>query len=209
MAQRLYRRRNFFLAATLLVLCVLGPSGIAGAAPLAFRVDPERTSARFAVASLGVEKEHGRLGTTTGTIVMDSEHRVERVDFEIDTRAVDTGWDLRDAFLRSGVMFDAASYPQMHFRSKRILYEGKRLATVEGDVTLRGVTRAVRFEVNRLECAAGPEDGSETCGAEVVGRISRRAFGMDFAYPLIGDEVDLEFVVTASRTRDADEAKAR
>jgi polyisoprenoid-binding protein YceI len=53
-------------------------------------------------------------------------------------------------------------------------------------------------------------DGSrETCDAEVVGRISRAAFGMDFAYPLIGDEVDLQFVVTASRERDADGPKAQ
>jgi polyisoprenoid-binding protein YceI len=99
-------------------------------------------------------------------------------------------------------MFDTEHYPQMHFRSKRVVYEGSRFAAVEGDVTLRGVTRPARFEVNRLECAAPAEDGSETCGAEVVGRISRGAFGMDFAYPLIGDEVDLEFVVTASRSRD-------
>ena len=190
----------------LLLLCAFGASGIACGAPVAYRVDPDRTSARFAVASLGVEKERGRLGRTTGTIVMDGEHRVERVDFEIDTRTVDTGWDLRDAFLRSGVMFNASDYPQMHFRSKRIIYEGTRLAAVEGDVTLRGVTRAVRFEVSRLECAAA-EGLSETCGAEVVGRISRGAFGMDFAYPLIGDEVDLEFVVTASRGRDAEDAK--
>jgi polyisoprenoid-binding protein YceI len=99
-------------------------------------------------------------------------------------------------------MFDTEHYPQMHFRSTRVVYDGARLAAVEGAVTLRGVTRPVRFEVNRLECAIRAEDGAETCGAQVAGRISRGAFGMDFLYPLIGDEVDLEFVVTASRGRD-------
>jgi polyisoprenoid-binding protein YceI len=189
-------------AATLLLLCALGEGGPAQGAPPDLRVDPDRTSARFAVAQLGVEKEHGRLGRTTGTIAMDAQHRVERVDFEIDTRKVDTGWDLRDAFLRSGVMFDTERYPRMHFRSTRVVYDGARLAAVEGDVTLRGVTRPVRLEVNRLECATRAEDGGETCGAQVIGRISRSAFGMDFLYPLIGDEVDLEFVVIASRGRD-------
>jgi polyisoprenoid-binding protein YceI len=99
-------------------------------------------------------------------------------------------------------MFDTERFPRMHFRSTRVVYDGDRLAAVEGDVTLRGVTRPVRFEVNRLECATRAEGGGETCGAQVVGRISRSAFGMDFLYPLIGDEVDLEFVVTASRARD-------
>jgi polyisoprenoid-binding protein YceI len=193
-------------AVPMLLACALGASeSVAG--PLVFRVDPDRTTARFAVAQLGVEKEHGRLGRTTGTIRMDAQRRVERVDFEIDTRAVNTGWDLRDAFLRSGVMFDTDRYPRMEFRSTRIVYDGARLTTVEGDVTLRGVTRPVRLAVKRLECAARGEDGDETCGAEVVGRISRGAFGMDFLYPLIPDEVDLEFHVTATRGRDAEETK--
>jgi len=138
---------------------------------------------------------------------MNAEHRVERVELDIDTRTVDTGWDLRDAFLRSGVMFDTAHYPRMHFRSKRVVYEGTRLAAVEGDVTLRGVTRPVRFDVIGVEC--GRDQSRETCDAEVVGRISRGAFGMDFGYPLVGDEVDLQFVVTASRERDADDPKAQ
>ena len=193
-------------AVLMLLVCVLGATGGAHGAP-ALRVDPERTTARFAVAQLGVEKEHGRLGRTTGTIEMDAQHRVERVEFEIDTRAVSTGWDLRDAFLRSGVMFDTERYPRMQFRSTRVFYEGSRLAAVEGDVTLRGITRPVRFDVRKIECTTRSENGEETCGAEVVGRISRGAFGMDFLYPLIGDEVDLEFHVTASRGRDADETK--
>jgi len=57
--------------------------------------------------------------------------------------------------------------------------------------------------VARVECAIRPDDGREACGAMVTGRISRRAFGMDFAYPLIGDEVALEFELTAFRVGDA------
>jgi polyisoprenoid-binding protein YceI len=193
-------------AVPMLLLCALGASGSVHGAP-AFRVDPDQTTARFAVAQLGVEKEHGRLGRTTGTIEMDAQRRVERVDLEIDTRTVSTGWDLRYAFLRSGVMFDTERYPRMQFRSTRVVYEGARLAAVEGDVTLRGVTRPTRFEVRKIECTTRGESVDETCGAEVVGRISRSAFGMDFLYPLIGDDVDLEFHVTASRGREADDAK--
>jgi len=185
---------------------VLGASGSVHGAP-AFRVDSDRTTARFAVVKLSIEKEHGRLGRTTGTIEMDAQHRVERVDLEIDTRTVSTGWDLRDAFLRSGVMFDTERYPRMQFRSARVVDDGARLTAVEGDVTLRGVTRPARFEVRKIECATRGESADETCSAEVVGRISRSAFGMDFLYPLIGDDVDLEFHVTASRAREANDAK--
>jgi len=194
--------------ALLFLLCMLGANRSAwSGGPGAFRVDPDLTSARFAVEQLGVTKEQGRLGRTSGKIVMDGQDRVESIDFEIDTRTVDTGWGLRDAFLRSSVMFDTDQFPRMHFHSTRVAYDGARLAVVEGEVTLRGVTRPVRLEVMRLECGMRPGDGRETCGADVVGRISRGAFGMDFAYPLIGDAVDLQFVVTAFRASDADEAR--
>ncbi len=195
------------VACLLVLLAALGASGEASCAAGAFRVDPANTYARFSVAQLGFSKPEGRLGRTTGTIVIDAQQRVESIDLEIDTASVDTGWRLRDAFLRSEVMFDVVHYPRMHFHSTRLVYDGARLAAVEGEVKLRDVTQRVRFDVLRLECGARPDDGREACGAEVSGRISRGAFGMDFGYPLIGDEVDLEFVVNALRIRDTDEMK--
>jgi polyisoprenoid-binding protein YceI len=186
----------------------LAASAGARAAPGTLLVDADLTRARFAVEYLGIATAHGRFGRTSGTIDVDAQQKVERIDLAIDTESVDMGWDLRDAFVRSEVMFDARRYPRLHFRSTHVSYEGARLVGVEGDLTLRGVTRPVRLDVARVECAIRPDDGRETCGATVTGRISRRAFGMDFAYPLIGDEVELEFEVTAFRIGDAAAGKA-
>jgi polyisoprenoid-binding protein YceI len=99
-------------------------------------------------------------------------------------------------------MFDVQRFPRLRFRSTQVSYEGARLVGVEGDLTLRGVTRPVRLDVTHVECAIRLDDGREACGATVSGRISRRAFGMDFAYPLIGDDVELQFEVTALRVGD-------
>jgi polyisoprenoid-binding protein YceI len=166
-------------------------------------VDSGLTRARFAVEYLGVATAHGRFGRTSGMIGLDAQQKVERIDLAIDTASVDMGWDLRDAFVRSEVMFDAQRFPRLHFRSTHVSYEGARLVGVEGDLTLRGVTRPVRLDVTRVECAVRPDDGREACAATVTGRISRRAFGMDFAYPLIGDEVALAFELTALRVGNA------
>jgi len=178
------------------------------AEPGTFLVDSELTRARFVVEYLGMATAHGRFGRTSGTIGVDAQQKVDGIDLAIDTESVDMGWDLRDAFVRSEVMFDVQRFPRLHFRSTHVSYEGARLVGVEGDLTLRGVTRPVRLDVARVECAIRPDDGREACGATVTGRISRRAFGMDFAYPLIGDEVELEFELTAFRARDAATAKA-
>jgi polyisoprenoid-binding protein YceI len=181
----------------------LAASATARADPGVLLVDADLTRARFAVEYLGIATAQGRFGRTSGTIDMDAQQKVERIDLAIDTESVDMGWDLRDAFVRSEVMFDVQRFPRLRFRSTHVAYAGARLVGVEGDLTLRGVTRPVRLDVTRVECAIRPDDGREACGATVTGRISRRAFGMDFAYPLIGDEVALEFEVTALRVGNA------
>lgn len=200
-------RRPLRAAALLAVAAWLAASAAARADPGALRVDADLTRARFAVEYLGIAKAHGRFGRTSGTIDVDAQQKVERIDLAIDTDSVDMGWDLRDAFVRSEVMFDVQRFPRMRFRSTQVSYEGARLVGVAGDLTLRGVTRPVRLDVARVECAIRPDDGREACGAMVTGRISRRAFGMGFAYPLIGDEVELEFEVTAFRLGDPVPAK--
>ena len=193
------------LASLLALLCALAACGGAQGDVGTFSVDSDRTRARFAVQYLGIARAEGGFGRTSGTIVADANRNIDSIDLLIDTRSVDMGWDLRDAFLRSEVMFDVQRYPQMRFRSTHVTYEGARLVGVDGEVTLRGVTRPVRVEVTRVECGTRPEDGRETCDATVTGHLSRGAFGMDFAYPLIGDDVELDFTVFAFRVRGAGE----
>ena len=195
------------LAPLIALLCAFAAAGAARGDAGTYRVDPDRTSARFAVHYLGLARAEGRFGRTAGTIVLDEQQRVDSIELVIDTRSVDMGWDLRDAFVRSEAMFDSERFPQLHFRSTRASYDGARLVGIDGELTLRGVTRPVRLEVERVECAPRSGDGQEACAAAATGRLSRRAFGMDFAYPLIGEDVELDFALTAVRVRAAGEAK--
>ena len=201
-------KQPFRRGSLLALVCALAASAGVRADAGTFHVDADLTSARFAVEYLGIARAQGRFERTSGTISVDAQHKVDSIDLVIDTGSVDMGWDLRDAFLRSEVMFDAQRFPQMRFHSTHLTYEGARLVGVDGDVTLRGVTRPVRLEVTLVECGTRVDAGRETCDALVTGRISRRAFGMDFAYPLIGDEVELDFALTAFRVRAAGEARA-
>ena len=177
----------------------LALSGIARAQPATFHIDPAHTTAEFAVTYLGFAKQHGRFERTRGSVVLDPSKSAGSVDFVIDAVSVDTGWDLRDAYLRGEQMFDTARYPEVRFRSTRLVYEDALLVAIDGEITMHGVTRPIRLAVRRIDCQTDPAHGRQDCAASVVGRLSRSAFGMDFAYPLIGDEVALEFVVKAFR----------
>lgn len=178
---------------------------LAAAQPQIYRVDPELTSAEFAVSHLGLSSQHGHFSSTRGTIVLDPEAASGRVDFVVDARSVDTGWTARDDFLRSEDMFDSARYPVVRFRSTQLAFDHTQLIAVAGDLTLHNVTRHVDLKVARLECGSDPASGRDGCGAEVAASIKRSDFGMTYALGLVGDDIDLSFQVTAFRVPDGGE----
>jgi polyisoprenoid-binding protein YceI len=170
-----------------------------------YRVDPVLTDATFAVSQFGVLKQRGRFERMSGTIVLDPAGGGGSIDFILDGTSVSTGWELRDDFLRGATMFDVERFPTVRFRSQKLVYDVASLTGVDGEVTLRGITQPLHLDVRQMRCGATLAHGHEGCRAHVVGRLSRTAFGMDFAYPLIGDEVQLDFALTAFRVRDEGE----
>lgn len=175
------------------VLVAVLATGASWAQPSTYRIDEARTHADFEVEHLGLFRAHGRFGGVTGSLVYDSAAPSGTIDLVIPVTAVATGWDTRDAFLRGSTMFDASRYPRIRFVSKRFEFEGGRLLRVEGDLTLRDVTRPVNLTVYSLSC------DRDSCIAEADAAIRRRDFAMDAWWPLIGDEVALRLRLVAVR----------
>lgn len=181
----------------LMLLAALAAAA-AHAQPAAYRIDAARTRAEFEIEHLGVLHAHGRFVNVSGRLVFDPAARAGTIELDIPVASVATGWDSRDKFIRGETMFDASQYPRIRFRSTRFEFEGGRLVRVDGELTLRDVTRPVSLAVRRIEC--GPQaDNRDGCTAEAAGAIRRREFSMDSWWPLIGDEVELTFHVTAVR----------
>ena len=182
------------------VLALLATALAAGETPpLTYQVEPALTNAGFSVAQFGVLRQYGRFERIGGTIVLDPDGDAGRVDLAIATASVTTGWEARDDFIRGESMFDAARYPEVRFRSLRLDYVDARLVGVDGEVTLRGVTRPMHLDVHDVQCGLAAGGGRDGCRARVVGRLSRAAFGMHFGYPLIGDDVEFDFAIMALR----------
>ena len=170
-----------------------------------YRVDPELTSAQFAVSHLGLSMQRGHFGRTRGTIALDPDAHTGQIDFIVDAASIDTGWAARDAFLRGEDMFDSAHYPVVRFRSTRLAFDSARLVGVVGELTMHNVTRPVELHVARLDCGKDPETGRDGCGAEVDTTIKRSDFGMNYALGIVGDDIGLSFQVTAFRLSSDDE----
>ena len=165
-----------------------------------YRVEPSLTTVEFVATQLGVFRARGHFARMSGRIVYDSVGSAGGVSFDLAAASVTTGWKSRDTFIRGEDMFDAGRHPSIQFRSTRLIFGQGKPTRIDGELTLRGVTRPWSLAIVQFDCGKVREDGREICSAEAGGTIHRSDFGMDFLVPLIGDShVELLFVVTAVR----------
>ena len=166
-------------------------------------IDPAHTSVEFAVRHLMISTVRGRFAELGGNAELDDERpELSTVDLTINAASIDTRQADRDAHLRSADFFDVEHFPTMRFTSTRIerASEGYR---VEGDLTIRGVTRQVTLSVNEEGRTRDPW-GNVRVGYSVTAKINRRDFGLTWNQALetggfvVGEEVritaDVELV---------------
>jgi len=173
----------------LLAVCLLIPALALG--QQTYVIDPDHTYPNFTVDHLGFSLMHGRFNETSGTIVMDREGDGSSVSITIQADSIDTGYEERDEHLRSEDFFDVANYPEITYESRRVIFQGEDGATVLGDLTLLGETRRVSLAVTAINCGENPMSGDQTCGFNAYATLQRSDFGMDFALPAVGDQIDL------------------
>ena len=186
-------------ARALLALAAGAAVAHATAGPELFRIDPELTRAEFAVNHFWVARLRGSFGRAEGTVLLDADGHAGSIEFTVDASSVDTGWSVRDDFIRGEKMFDTGRYPTVRFRSTQLTFDGIGLSGAAGELTLHNVTRPIALKVERMNCGPEPGSGRESCGVTVVSSIKRSEFGMKFALPFVGDDIDLSFRLTAHR----------
>lgn len=162
-----------------------------------YQFDPSRTFAQFEIDQLWFYTQRGRFDLAHGTLEYDAALRTGRLDITLDAGSLDTGNDERDADLRGPSWFDVGRYPTITFRSQRFVFEEDRLAAIEGELTMRGVTRPMKLEITRIACGFSPASEKQGCGADASGTLKRSRFGMRSSLPFVGDEVRLRIQAEA------------
>jgi polyisoprenoid-binding protein YceI len=151
-------------------------------------IDPVHSDVSFTVRHMMVSKVRGRLGTFSGEIVTAPEFADSAVTATVDATSIDTGNAQRDGHLRTADFFAVATHPTWTFRSTGIRADGDGEYALDGELTIKGVTRPVTFdlEVNGF----GPDAyGGTRAGFSATTTINRNDFGVDIAMPLDGGGV--------------------
>jgi polyisoprenoid-binding protein YceI len=174
-------------------------AGTAAAAPETYTIDSRHTFPSFEVNHLGFSTQRGRFNITTGKVVLDRAARTASVDIQIDVRSVDTGLDKLEAHLVAEDFFDAKKHPAIVFKSTRARFEGDKLVALDGDLTMRGVTRPVTLTVTAFHCGLNPMVKKQACGADAMTTVKRSDYGINYALPAVGDDVKLLIQVEAHK----------
>lgn len=165
-----------------------------------YAVDPAHTLVGWDVNHFGFNDYFGLFGNVTGTLVLDPDALSESsVIVNIPVAEVTVANEgLRNHLLRDGKDgaapdFFGANPAAARFVSTRIIPGDDRdEATIEGNLTLNGVTRQVTLSAEFTGAGTNPFNKKETVGFEAEGKIRRSDFGINYGLPLVSDEVELE-----------------
>jgi polyisoprenoid-binding protein YceI len=147
-------------------------------------IDPVHSEVSFTVRHMMVSKVRGRFDKFEGTIVTAEDPLGSTVTASVELDSINTGQEQRDAHIRSADFFEVEKYPAMTFTSTA-LKAAEEGFTLEGDLTLKGVTKSVAFnlEVNGF----GPDAyGGTRVGFSAETQIHRSDFGVNFNGPIPG-----------------------
>ena len=172
-------------------------SSVATAAPETFVIDGAHTFPRFSYSHFGLSTQLSRFNKTTGKIVLDKEAKTGSVDVVIDTQSVDTGFDVFNGHIQGEDFLDTAKYPTATFKSTKVRFEGDKPVAVDGELTIKGVTKPVTLTITSFINQPHPMMKKDAIGANATTKISRTEFNAGKYAPNVGDEVTIDLAVEA------------
>jgi len=164
-----------------------------------YTIDPTHTYVSFAINHLGFSTMRGKFNQQSGSLQFDPNAKTASVMIEIDAASIDTGHEKRDAHLRSPDFLNAVENPTITFESTGVTWNGAKLATVSGNLTMLGVSKPVTLEVTSMNCGEHPFSKKWVCGFDANGSIRRTDFGVNYGVPAIGEVLELQIEVEATR----------
>jgi len=167
------------------------------AAPETFTLDGTHSFPRFSYSHFGYSVQMSRFDKTTGTIVLDKAAKTAKIDLVIDTKSVSTGSETFNEHIQGEDFLNTAKYPTATFKSTKVVFEGDKPASIEGNLTLKGVTKPVTLKVTGFLAMPHPMMKKDAIGGTATVTVKRTDFNMGKYAPYVGDDVTIDIAVEA------------
>jgi len=179
------------------LLIAAGVSMSAFAASETYVSDPSHTFSRFSYNHFGYSVQESRFDKTNAKVVLDRAAHTGSVEATIDTTSVSTGSSIFNGHIQGEDFLDTKKFPTATYKSTKFNFEGDKLVSVDGNLTLKGVTKPVTLTVTGFQCMPHPIVKKDACGASATATIKRTEFNAGKYAPYVGDDVTLTFAIEA------------
>lgn len=164
-------------------------------------IDPTHSNIGFKVKHLMISTVSGEFTKYAGSVTTEGDSfSGASVEFSAEVDSITTQNEQRDGHLKSADFFDAANHPALTFKSTSFKKEDDDEFEMTGDLTLRGVTRSVKLEVEFAGIVQDPY-GNTKAGFSLKGKINRKDFGLTWSAVteagsiVVSDEIKLAMEV--------------
>ncbi|MFN4932520.1 MAG: YceI family protein [Bacteroidota bacterium] len=161
-----------------------------------WKLDNSHSNVKFAVEHLAVSETEGNFKSFDGTLVSKNADFTDAdITFTVDVKSIDTDNEMRDKHLQGDDFFNAEKYPQMKFKSSSFKKVSGNKYILEGDLTIRDVTKKVKFDVVYRGTQKDPY-GNTKAGFKATGSIKRMEYGLKWnvmteAISVVADDVNI------------------
>jgi polyisoprenoid-binding protein YceI len=192
------------------LLAVLALAALAApAAAELYKIDEAHSAVSFKVAHMAISKVSGRFDKFSGTIdYQPGDVKSWKTEAVIDVASINTGVEARDKHLRAPDFFDVEKFPTMTFKSVKVSGYKNMKGKLHGELTMRGVTKAVVLEVEGSGPVKDPW-GNERVAAVAKTTINRKDFGLGWNQVLeaggllVGEKVEITIEIEAVKEKPA------
>ncbi len=167
------------------------------AAPTVYTTDANHTFVRFSYNHMGFSTQESRFNSVSGTVTYDPADKTGSVDIVINAKSVDTGSDPFNKNIQGADYLDTTEFPTATFKSTAVKFDGDKPVSIEGDLTLKGVTKPVTLTVTSFMHGLNMHK-KDAIGANATATIKRADFNMAKYTPMVSDEMNLDIAIEAA-----------
>lgn len=157
----------------------------------AHHLDPGNTQISFEIERLGLHWFSAAFREVSGEFSLEPDGRGGRLTVTVRTASIDSHSSYWNERLRSVAFLDTSQFPEMVYRSRRIELDGAGRATIEGELTLHGVTRPLALSVTDIDCPLSASAPAHRCRFLGRGTLRRSDFGIAHGFWQGGDSVEI------------------
>ena len=165
---------------TLLALVAAIGVTAAHAESATYAIEPSHSFATFEIGHFGTSTNRGRFNKTSGTVTIDKAAKTGSLDVTVDTTSLDTGTAAFTKHISSEEILNVAAFPTAKLVATKFVFNGDKVAEIDGSLTLHGKTNPVVLKAQNFNCYQNPMLKREVCGGDFDAVIDRTNWGIDY-----------------------------